>query len=374
MVRMMSEIKQDMGYMRQEWKQDIRQEVSAMRQEVSNYREESNSSIHNLETQLAQVTKSLAERPRGELPSTTENNPRERVQAITLRSGKELPDPILQKGSTSKSPTEEANLKDHDEKETEQNTSTIPSTNQNAKKAFEKGKEKIDVPIYRPPLPCPGRVKKDVDKMQYDALGQMLRYAKFLKDLLTNKKKLEESTNVVLGEECSAIVHKDMPQKLKDPGSFTIPCQIGETDFHKALADLGASINLMPFDLFKKLDLGTLKPTRICIQLVDRPIKHPKGVIEDVLVRVDKFIFPVDFVILDMDPDIEVPLILGRPFLVTARALIDVGSGKLVIRAGDECASFDVSKLTKYPLSANDSCYFVDILHEHIESIVPDLV
>ncbi|XP_019158468.1 PREDICTED: uncharacterized protein LOC109155206 [Ipomoea nil] len=325
---MMSEIKQDMGHMRQEWKQDIRHEVSAVRQEVSNYRQESNSSIRNLETQLAQVTKLLAESTRGALPSATENNPRERVQVITLRSDKEHPDPISQKGSTSKSPIEDANLKDHDENGTEQNIGTILSTNQNAKKALEKGKEKIDVPVYRPPFPYPGRVKKDVDKMQYE---------------------LGESTIVVLGEECSAILHKDIPQKLKDPGSFTIPCQIGETDFLKALADLGASINLMPFDIFKKLDLGTLKPTRICIQLADRSIKHPKGVIEDVLVRVDKFIFPMDFAILDMDPDIEVPLILGKPFFATARALIDVGSGKLVIHAGDECASFDVSKLTKYP-------------------------
>nr|GLL25436.1 uncharacterized protein LOC109154451 [Ipomoea trifida] len=109
MLRMMTEIKQDMGHMRQEWKQDIRHEVSAVRQSVSNYRQESTSSIRNLENQMAQVTK--AERPRGALPSTIENNPRERVQAITLRSGKELPDPVLHKSSTSKSPIEEENVK-----------------------------------------------------------------------------------------------------------------------------------------------------------------------------------------------------------------------------------------------------------------------
>ncbi|XP_031105377.1 uncharacterized protein LOC116010213 [Ipomoea triloba] len=159
------------------------------------------------------------------------------------------------------------------------------------------------------------------------------------------------------GEECSAILHKNVPRKLKDPGSFTIPCNIGGTTFNRALADLGASINLMPFALYRQLKLGTLKPTRMSIQLADRSTKYPRGIVEDVLVRVDKFIFPVDFVILDMDPDVEIPLILGRPFLATARALIDVGEGKLVIRVGDEFASFDVTKIMKYPLDSDDTKY-----------------
>nr|GLL37572.1 uncharacterized protein LOC109154451 [Ipomoea trifida] len=157
MLRMMTEIKQDMGHMRQEWKQDIRQEVSAVRQEVSNYRQESTSSIRNLENQMAQVTKTMAERPRGALPSTTENNPRERVQAITLRSGKELPDPVLHKGSISKSPIEEENVKISVEENAEQNTGTVAPAGSHAEKALEKGKEKADVPVYRPPLPYPGR-------------------------------------------------------------------------------------------------------------------------------------------------------------------------------------------------------------------------
>nr|GMD66528.1 uncharacterized protein LOC109154451 [Ipomoea batatas] len=157
MLRMMTEIKQDMGHMRQEWKQDIRQEVSAVRQEVSNYRQESTSSIRNLENQMAQVTKTMAERPRGALLSTTENNPRERVQAITLRSGKELPDHVLHKGSISKSPIEEENVKIHVEENAEQNTGTVAPAGSHAEKALEKGKEKADVPVYRPPLPYPRR-------------------------------------------------------------------------------------------------------------------------------------------------------------------------------------------------------------------------
>ncbi|XP_027348103.1 uncharacterized protein LOC113859562 [Abrus precatorius] len=160
----------------------------------------------------------------------------------------------------------------------------------------------------------------------------MPKYAKFLKDLLSNKKKLEELATVTLNEECSAILQNKMPEKLKDPGSFTLPCLIGRLIVDRALADLGASINLIPYSVFKKLGLGEPRPTRLSIQLADRSIKYPRGIIEDVLVKVDKFIFPVDFVILDMDEDIDVPLILGRPFLPTAWAIIDVRDGKLILR------------------------------------------
>nr|GMD34296.1 Aspartic peptidase [Ipomoea batatas] len=160
-----STVKHDRGHMRQEWKHEIRQEVSTGRHEISNYRQESTSSIRNLENQMAQVTKTITERARGALPSTTENNPRERVQAITLRSGKELPDPVLHKGSTSKSPNEEENVKIHVEENVkihveenaEQNTGTVAPAGLHADKALEKGKEKTDVPVYRPPLPYPGR-------------------------------------------------------------------------------------------------------------------------------------------------------------------------------------------------------------------------
>ncbi|KAK5836085.1 hypothetical protein PVK06_011834 [Gossypium arboreum] len=145
-----------------------------------------------------------------------------------------------------------------------------------------------------------------------------------------------------LNEECSAILQNKLPTKLKDPGSFTIPCLIGSLNVDKALADLGASINLMPYKIFKQLGLGEPKPTRMSIQLADRSVKYPRGIIEDVLVKLDKFIFPVDFIVLDMDKDVEVPLILGRPFLATAKAVIDVGDGKLVLRVGDEEIIFKI--------------------------------
>ena len=152
----------------------------------------------------------------------------------------------------------------------------------------------------------------------------MPSYAKFMKDIPSNKHKLGEFETVALTEECSAILQKKLPLKLKDPKSFYIPCTIGQCHFEKALCDLGASVNLMPLSVYKKLGLGEVKPTTVSLLLADRSIKHPRGVLEDVLVKVDKLIFPADFIILDMEEDREIPIILGRPFLATRRTLIDV--------------------------------------------------
>ncbi|XP_027333518.1 uncharacterized protein LOC113848267 [Abrus precatorius] len=266
----------------------------------------------------------LSERPQGSLPNNTETNPREQVNAVTLRSGRTL----QEKG---KQETEKDAVEEEDKCQ-EENVEKPPVVKE-----------------FIPPLPYPARLKKDRDNEQFgkflslfrqlhinlpfvNALAQMPKYAKFLKDLLSNKKKLEELATVTLNEECSAILQNKMPEKLKDPGSFNLPCLIGRLIVDRALADLGASINLMPYSVFKKLGLGEPRPTRMSIQLADRSIKYPRGIIEDVLVKVDKFIFPVDFVILDMDEDTNVPLILGRPFLATTGAIIDVRDGKLILR------------------------------------------
>ncbi|XP_047948956.1 uncharacterized protein LOC125194774 [Salvia hispanica] len=135
-------------------------------------------------------------------------------------------------------------------------------------------------------------------------------------------------------ENCSVIIQKKFPAKLKEPGSFNISCVIGDDKHMKALCDLGASINLMPLSFFWKMEIGILKPTRITLQMVDRSVTYPEGIIEDVLVQVNDFIFPVDFVVLDMEEDMNVPLILGRPFLATGKALIDLSRGELTIRMG----------------------------------------
>ncbi|XP_076913754.1 uncharacterized protein LOC143572482 [Bidens hawaiensis] len=172
----------------------------------------------------------------------------------------------------------------------------------------------------------------------------MHKYAKFLKVFLSNKKKLEELSCVTLNEECSVVIQNKLPKKMTDPGSFTIPCWIGSLSVSNSLAELGASINLMPYSIFAKLDLGDPKPTRMSIQLTDCSVKYPRGIIENVLEKIDKFVFHVDFVILDMDEDKNLPLILGRPFLATARALIDVCTGKLTLRVGNEEVIFDIGR------------------------------
>ncbi|XP_062118604.1 uncharacterized protein LOC133832251 [Humulus lupulus] len=152
----------------------------------------------------------------------------------------------------------------------------------------------------------------------------MPNYVKFLKDILTKKKIHGEFETVALTEVCSAILKNKIPPKLKDPGSFIIPCSIGGRDVGRALCDLGSSINLMPMSIFKKLGIGEARPTIVTLQLAERYTAHSEGKTEDVLIQVDKFIFLADFIILDYEAGRDVTIILGRPFLATGRSLIDV--------------------------------------------------
>ncbi|XP_062100160.1 uncharacterized protein LOC133806040 [Humulus lupulus] len=176
----------------------------------------------------------------------------------------------------------------------------------------------------------------------------MPNYVKFMKDVLTRKRRLGEFEIVALTKECSAFLQDKFPPKLKDPRSFTISCTIGNTYCGMALCDLGASINLMSMSSFKQLGTGEVRPTAITLQLADRFLTHPDGKIEDVLVRVDKFILPTDFIVLDYEVDKEVPIILGRLFLATGRTLIDVQKGELSMKAQDENVTFNVLKAMKF--------------------------
>ena len=191
-----------------------------------------------------------------------------------------------------------------------------------------------------------------------DALEQMPSYVKFMKDILSKKRRQSDFETVNLTVECSAILKRKLPQKLKDPGIFTIPCTIGNAIFERALCDLGASINLMPLSILRRLGLGEACPTTVTLQLADRSLKHPRGVIEDVLVKVDKFIFPTDFIVLDMEEDKEIPIILGRPFLATRRVMIDVQRGELKLRVQEDEVKFNVFKAVRHP-AESDTCFIV---------------
>nr|GEW32583.1 reverse transcriptase domain-containing protein [Tanacetum cinerariifolium] len=169
-----------------------------------------------------------------------------------------------------------------------------------------------------------------------DALLLMPKFSSTIKSLLTNKDKLFELAKVPLNENCSAMLLKKLPNKLGDPGKFLIPCDFSGIYVCHALADLGASINLMPLSIWKNLSLPELTPTRMTLELADRSITHPKGVAEDVFVKVGKFHFPTDFVVVDFEADPRVPLILGRSFLRTGRALIDVYGEEITLRVNDK--------------------------------------
>ncbi|XP_062089086.1 uncharacterized protein LOC133795650 [Humulus lupulus] len=160
-----------------------------------------------------------------------------------------------------------------------------------------------------------------------------------------------------------------LPQKVKDHRSFTIPCTIGGSSFDKAICDLRASINLMPLSVFKKLGVGEVKLTTITLQLVDRSLTYPRGVIEDVLVKVDKFIFPADFVVLDKEEDHEIPIILGHPFLATGRALIDVQGGHLTLTVNNEEVKFNIYQALKQHDNTS-TCYHVDSIEVVVEETV----
>ncbi|XP_019262945.1 PREDICTED: uncharacterized protein LOC109240731 [Nicotiana attenuata] len=163
-----------------------------------------------------------------------------------------------------------------------------------------------------------------------------------MKDLMSLKFDFQALATVTLTQTCSAVVTRSIAAKLSDPGSFTIPCTIGNFAYAKALCDLGASINLMPLAIYKRLGIGTARPTSMLLQLADRTVKRPSGILDDVLVQVGKFVFPADFVILDCRVDEEIPIILGRPFLATGKALINCETGELKMRLNDKEIIFNV--------------------------------
>nr|GEW70197.1 reverse transcriptase domain-containing protein [Tanacetum cinerariifolium] len=181
-----------------------------------------------------------------------------------------------------------------------------------------------------------------------DALILMPKFGPSIKSLLTNKDKLCELARTLLNEHCSTVLLKKLPEKLGDPDKFLIPCDFPIMAEYLALADLGASINLMPLSVWNKLYLLDLSPTCMTLELVDCSISHLVGVTEDVFVKVGTFHFPSDFVVVDFDADPRVPLILERSFLQIGRALIDVFEGELTLRVGKEAITFNLDQTSRY--------------------------
>ncbi|XP_031260384.1 uncharacterized protein LOC116118543 [Pistacia vera] len=229
----------------------------------------------------------------------------ENASAITLRSGRQL---------------EKTHKKPNDEKEVGDEFAISKKEEHEQEILYTFRKVHVNIPLL-------------------DAIKQVLHYAKSLKELCTSKRKLRGNEVVSVGENVLAVLQRKLPTKGKDPGSFTIPCIIGNIRFEKAMLDLGASINVMPYSIYLDLNLGTLKSTSVVIKLADRSNAYPKGVMEDVLVQVNELVFPMDFYVLDMKDETTVktmPLLLGRPFMKTALTKIDVHNGTLTIEFDKE--------------------------------------
>ncbi|XP_012458224.1 uncharacterized protein LOC105779019 [Gossypium raimondii] len=179
--------------------------------------------------------------------------------------------------------------------------------------------------------------------------------------IISNKAFLDSVPSTPLlteGAGLPAVGENKLPLKLKDPGSFIMPFNIGESYYAKALCDLGPSINLTPTSVSRRLGICKARPTIITLQLTDLSLAYPEGKIEDVLVRVDTFIFPIDFIIFDFEADKEVPIILERPFLEASRTRIDVQKGELIMQVQDEQVTFNVLKALRYPDEVKD-CFTI---------------
>ncbi|GJT20700.1 reverse transcriptase domain-containing protein [Tanacetum coccineum] len=233
---------------------------------------------------------------------------------------------------------------------------------------------------YKPKVPYPQSLRKEKMEAQYgkflemiraiqinvplvNVLAEMPNYGKFLKVLINNKHKIEQISAAFLSDESSTILQNKVPPKLEDPRSFLIPCNFNKAFSCNALADLGASINLMQYSLYEKLSLKNLKPTKMSVRLANRSFQYPLGIAKNMLVEVGKFTFPANFVILEMEEDNKVPLILGRPFLHTADAVIRVIQKQLNLGVGTERMIFNIDSPIKHSYSNDDTCFSIDIIN-----------
>ncbi|XP_016173167.1 uncharacterized protein LOC107615633 [Arachis ipaensis] len=278
-------------------------------------------------------------------------NPRGKYKAITLRSGK-----VVKETPSSHNLQEEEVANDSEINQEEEIHTPAPP--------------KQVLKPYVPKAPYPQRLKKDGKDSQVsrfleifkrlqinipfaEALEQMPFYAKFLKELMIKKRNWGVKETVVLTEECSAIIQKKLPQKMKDPRSFQI-CIIGDISIEKSLCDLGASINLMSLAMMKRMRIEEAKPTIMALQLADRTFKFSHGVVEDLL------------------EEANASIILGRPFLAIAGAIINVQKGELVLRLHEEKMVFNVFTAMTYPKESIGECIMVDTMEKIVQGVLEE--
>ncbi|GKC67568.1 reverse transcriptase domain-containing protein [Tanacetum coccineum] len=318
----------------------------------------------------------------GTLPGNTITNPKEDLKGITTRSGVAYQGPAIP--STSSSSPKVMN------RDTEVTKDTMLPTNNGSTEDVQppvvqvQSHNPISKPVVDPvsapmpnqqtSIPFPSRrnderrrekANDQIEKFYEifrdlsfeisftDALTLMPKFASTLKTLIGNKEKLSEMARTPLNENCSAVILNKLPKKLGDPGRFLIPCEFSGINTCNALADLGASINLMPYSVWKDLSLPELTPTCMTLELADHSITKPIGIAKDVCLMVGKFRFLADFMVVDFEPDPRVPLILRRSFLKTSRALIDVYEGEITLRVGKKAITFNLDQTSRYTANYN---------------------
>ncbi|WZZ24067.1 hypothetical protein YC2023_007468 [Brassica napus] len=365
------------------------------------------STVKNLENQFASMNTHQT-RQQGSLPGKSDQNPKE-AKAITLRSGKQLPPTTLTSDAEKLGEEVAINLDDEvvivDEKINDEILEKIVEAKGKgkvgeAKKTVKDGEvlapaseNSFVPPPYEPKLPFPGRFKRQLlekykalfDKQMseaqvampiIDAFMLIPQYNKFLKDVVAAKKKEMESM-MILTHECSSIIQRlDVPEKLEDPGCFTLPCALGPMVFEKCLCDLGASVSVMPLSVAKKLGFTQYKKCKLSLVLADRSVKYPVGILEDLPVKIGKYEIPTDFVVLEMGEEAQDPLILGRPFLATAGAIVKVKEGTIDLHLGKgHVLHFDIKEKMKKPTVFGQAFYIEEmgtLTDEHLEELPPE--
>ncbi|XP_028788814.1 uncharacterized protein LOC114744839 [Neltuma alba] len=358
--------------------------------------------IKNLEVQMGQLASQMNVLISNSLPSDTIPNPKrdnKECKAVNLRSGKVLPDSFGPGKVTKKAQNDvaidldkgeighEEPISEDDNKKRKQAKKDMVDVVKGKYVTFdvteEKKRKTLTSPTKYVPLPpFPQRLKKQQEDGQFkkflemfkqlhvniplvEALEQMPKYAKFMKNVLTKKRRFTEYETIVVTKSFTDVI-KQIPPKQKDSRSFSICCYTGNKFMGQALCDLGASVNLMPLSVFNKLEFGEARPTTITLQLAYQSMSYPQKIIEDVLVKVNIFIFSVDFIVLDFEADKEMPLLLGRPCLATARILIDVEKGELTLMVNDEHVTFNMYYLMKAP-SRHEQCSFISIVDQIVQ-------
>lgn len=401
-----SELELSMERILQRSHNDITQQISGVGAQISGV----NAHLDDIDIWRKGVDSQLAHlavhapRQSGKLPGNNEENPRgnHTVAAVTLRSGKDLDKDLEKKrGETAENSTEDTDVdRHHTEKSIDMhdvgrhNTPmsgdmsdvgrhpTRPVDRHSTAEPDPSSPSSVEPPVqnnaapyvapnaYVPPLPFPQRKKNDLMEKRFgrfakmmknlqatlpftEAIKEMPAYAKFLKEVFSGKRSIEECQSVSLTSECSSLIQNKLPEKLGDPGRFAVTIGFGSYKY-KALCDLGASTSLMPLSIWRKIDMGTLKPINMRLFMADGSCVIPTGIIEDVPIQVGKLFVPVDFVVMPIDEDVPVPIILGRPFLATAGALIDVKEGTLTFTIGDDKVHFNFNKAMKSPLLDED--------------------